>query len=100
MERKVPLCFLLIIMFWYLNMQYDYKWGSSHSDYFKVLCGTKQGGILSPDFFSIYIMDLIKILSKIGCHIIDRFIACIHPFFFIRTSKFDLRLNVLIQKPF
>ena len=21
------------------------------------------------------------------------------PFFFIRTSKFDLRLNVLIQKP-
>ena len=37
------------------------------------MCGTKQGGILSPDFFSIYIHDLIKILRKtgIGCHLID-----------------------------
>ena len=78
-ERKVPLCFLLIIMFWYLNMEYDIKWASARSDSFRVLCGTKQGGILSPDFFSIYINDLIIILKQmgIGCHIIRKFIACI-----------------------
>ena len=41
--------------------------------------GTKQGGILSPDLFSIYIDDLIKRLRelKLGCHIIDYFLACI-----------------------
>ena len=36
-------------------------------------------GILSPDFFSVYIDDLIKILraSKVGCHVLEKFIACI-----------------------
>ena len=50
-----------------------------YSAYFDVLCGTKQGGILSPDFFSVYINDLIIFLRKkgIGCHILRTFIACI-----------------------
>ena len=79
MERNVPLCFLLIIMFWYLNMQYVVKWANTHSNSFHVLCGTKQGGILSPDFFAIYINDLILQLKKtgVGCHVINLFIACI-----------------------
>jgi hypothetical protein len=38
-------------------------------------------GVLSPDFFAIYIDDLILILkqSGIGCHILNIFLACI-PF--------------------
>ena len=78
-DRNVPLCFLLIIMNWYLNMEYNVKWAKAHSKSFRVLCGTKQGGILSPDFFSIYINDLIKILKRmgIGCHLINYFIACL-----------------------
>jgi hypothetical protein len=41
------------------------------SEPFLVTCGTKQGGVLSPDFFSIYIDDLIKLLRKegLGCYI-------------------------------
>ena len=60
-------------------MEYNTKWSKAHSESFRVLCGTKQGGILSPDFFSIYINDLIIILKNmgIGCHIIREFIACI-----------------------
>ena len=79
MDRNVPLGFLLVVMFWYLNMEYECKWGSSYSERFPVLCGTKQGGILSPDFFALYINDLIKILraSGIGCHVLRKFIACI-----------------------
>ena len=46
-------------MFWYMNMIYDVKWAKAKSNSFAVLCGTKQGGILSPDFFAIYINDLI-----------------------------------------
>ena len=79
MGRGVPLCFLLIVVYWYMNMEYSCKWGAAYSDWFKVLCGTKQGGILSPDFFAIYIDDLIKELrkSKVGCHVLGVFIACI-----------------------
>ena len=60
-------------------MEYDVKWANVHSNSFRVLCGTKQGGILSPDFFSIYINDLIVILKKmgVGCHMLHFFIACL-----------------------
>ena len=66
-------------MYWYMHMQYDCKWGNAYSDCFSVRCGTKQGGILSPDFFALYIDDLIKILrlKGIGCHILNLFVACI-----------------------
>ena len=79
MDRGVPLCFLMTIIFWYLNMEYIVKWASSFSIPFDVKCGTKQGGILSPDFFAIYINDLIIRLKAtgIGCHVVRRFIACL-----------------------
>ena len=51
LERKVPLCFLLIIIFWHLNMKCRVKWGNALSEEFKVPLGTKQGGISSPVFF-------------------------------------------------
>jgi len=43
------------------------------------MCGTKQGGILSPDFFSIYINDLVALLRNtgVGCHISKTFLACL-----------------------
>ena len=79
MERRIPLCFLLIIMFWHLNMTCHVKWGEARSKSFPVPLGTKQGGIISPKLFSLYINGLISILrnSGLGCHIIDRFIGCI-----------------------
>ena len=78
-DRKVPLCFLLIIMYWYMNMHYNVKWSKSYSTFFDVLCGSKQGGVLSPDFFAVYINDLIIELKRlgVGCHILRQFIACL-----------------------
>ena len=55
------------------------KWGTVYSEEFPIPLGMKQGGILSPKFFSIYIDDLIKLLRKkgIGCHVLEMFVACI-----------------------
>ena len=79
MERGVPLCFLLCIMFLYLNMSCTVKWNGSMSGEFSISTGTKQGGILSPNFFAFYMHDLIKILKKsgYGCYVIQACIACI-----------------------
>ena len=79
MERGVPLCFLRIIMFLYLNLKSRCQWRGTCSDYFDVLTGTKQGGVISPRIFSLYVDDLIARLRKrgIGCHIIELFIACL-----------------------
>ena len=79
MRRNVPLCFLLCVMHLYLNMSCTVKWKTSKSEVFEVPTGTKQGGILSPSFFALYMHDLIDKLksSGYGAHVIQACIACI-----------------------
>ena len=47
------------------------KWGEFNSMYFKVSNGVRQGGVLSPKLFAIYIDDLSQDLAicKSGCYI-------------------------------
>ena len=78
-KRNVPLCFLLCVIFFYMNMSCSVKWGESLSNAFGIPSGTKQGGILSPDFFSLYMHDLILLLqaSGYGCYVIMLCLACL-----------------------
>ena len=41
------------------------------------MAGVRQGGILSPDFYSLYVEDLIIILkaANVGCYVMDIFVA-------------------------
>ena len=79
LNECVPWCFLMSIMSGYLNMMNQFKWENTNTDYFEILCGTKQGGILSPYFFCLYIDELVSLEWKegIGCHIISLFLACV-----------------------
>ena len=79
MERKVPLCLLLLIICWHIGMRCKVKWGRRESALFDVPLGTKQGGISSPGFFSLYVNEIISILRKrgLGCHLVNVFIGCI-----------------------
>ena len=79
MDRHVPLPLLLLIIFWHLNMSCRVKWGNAFTDKFRVPLGTKQGGVSSPGFFSLYVDDLIKRLrtSGYGCHILNVYLGCI-----------------------
>ena len=79
MERDVPLCFLKLMIYLYLNMQSRCRWRDAYSEYFHVSTGTKQGGIISPLIFAMYMDELVVRLRKrgIGCHYIYLFIACI-----------------------
>ena len=79
MDRNVPLCFLNIMIYWYSNLMAYCKWNGAVSPEFDVVSGVKQGGVLSPKLFALYLDDLIQLLRKsgCGCHIVDLFIAAI-----------------------
>ena len=78
-KQNVPLCFLMCVIYLYLNMSCTVRWNKSTSSPFDVSTGTKQGGILSPDFFALYMHDLIGNLkaSGFGCKVIQIVIACL-----------------------
>ena len=64
-------------MFWYFKQEVCIRWGTEMSSYFNISNGVRQGGILSPSLFGIYMDDLSSLLntSRIGCHISD---VCIY----------------------
>ena len=72
--RGVPCPLVRIIMFWYRTQTICVKWGNLCSSYFSVSNGVRQGGILSPKLFSVYVDILSVALSatKTGCVINDK----------------------------
>ena len=79
MDHGVPLCFLKLVMYWYLNMKSRVRWEENFSEYFDVLSGVKQGGVLSPRIFIFYVDGLIQRLklNGKGCYLLSIFVACI-----------------------
>ena len=67
---NVYVCFFLI---WYTTQQFYVRWCNTYSLPFNVTNGVRQGGILSPFLFHIYMDDLSKVLNsvKAGCMIND-----------------------------
>ena len=53
------------------------RWGNTTSDWFEIKAGVRQGGVLSPALYSIYVDELVEILVKlgIGCHLKDVFLS-------------------------
>ena len=42
------------------------KWGSSYSNFLKLQCGVRQGGVLSPFLFAVFVdslVDRVKLLD-------------------------------------
>ena len=57
-ERNVPLCFINILVYWMSNLTSRCRWQGALSEPYHVTSGVKQGGILSPMFFTVYVNDL------------------------------------------
>ena len=63
-DRCVPLYLVMILCYWYQKQEMTVRWGACISDSFNVTNGVRQGGILSPQLFNIYIDGLSDILNK------------------------------------
>ena len=81
LDRSVHILVVRMLMFWYTRQELCIKWGAEMSSFFTISNGVRQGGILSPSLFAVYMDDLSSLLnaSRIGCHISD---VCINHVFY------------------
>ena len=57
-EKRVPLFIIKLLVCWYSTQQMHIRWGNTTTSSFFVSNGEKQGGILSPILFNVYIDQL------------------------------------------
>ena len=62
---------------WYSNLVCRVRWGDTMSDWFVIEAGVRQGGVLSPIFYCIYVDDLVDVLVMlgVGCYLLNTFLS-------------------------
>ena len=78
-ERKFPAIFLRVIIYIYSHQTCFIKWNSFLSETFTVKNGVRQGAILSPSLFCVYLDTLFAMLrdAGLGCHVSGVFVGVI-----------------------
>ena len=65
-ERGVPAPILCFLLGWYKSQQMRVRWNSFMSDSFSVSNGVRQGSVLSPVLFAVYLDGLLSELEGSG----------------------------------
>ena len=70
LTRGLPVSIVRFLSSWYYAQQMCVRWNSSVSDSFHVSNGVRQGGVLSPMLFAVYVDSLLEMLeaSGVGCY--------------------------------
>jgi len=94
-KRNVPSGFVKLLKNWYSRLSCMVRWNSKLGTAFPILCGVRQGGILSPFLFAIYVDDLISSLRQCGygVYIGTLFVRCVvyaDDIVLLSVSCFDL----------
>ena len=76
-ERNFPAVVLRLLVYLYINQSCFIRWNSMESEAFSVKNGVRQGAILSPSLFCVYLDTLLCQLrdAGVGCHIGGEFLG-------------------------
>jgi hypothetical protein len=78
-DRQVPALIVRVLMTFYVGNFVRVQWSGIVSDYFLAGNGVKQGGVLSPVLFCLYIDGLLVALSRagVGCFVGNNFVGAL-----------------------
>ena len=78
-ETGMNISYIRILFYMYLNQKLRTKWNGYYSNFFHVNNGVKQGGVLSPLLFCIYMDKLLVLLrsSQKGCYMGPHFFGAL-----------------------
>ena len=69
LKRHIPRLIVRFLFMWYRSQSFVVKWENVTSETFKTSNGVRQGGVLSPNLFNVFLDDLSSKLAsmRIGC---------------------------------
>ena len=79
LDRGAPAYFVKFLANWYSRQRMKVKWKNRCSSYFGVCKGVRQGSVLSPSLFNLYIDGLLTQLSVsgVGARMADLYLGCL-----------------------
>ena len=78
-KRNVPTMIIDVLYFWFHSSYAYVRWNGCCSKLFKINSGVRQGGVLSPILFTVYIDVVIENLKTcgLGCSINNVYLGCV-----------------------
>ena len=79
LKKGFPVYLVDLISNRYLKLSVTVRWNGFNSDFLRIHNGVRQGGVLSPTLFNLYVDCIIKTLSNdgSGCHYMNSYVGCI-----------------------
>ena len=67
LKKGVPIFLINVLINWYSKLSAKVRWGKTVSPWISISCGIRQGGVLSPILFCVYVDNVLIALSGYGC---------------------------------
>jgi len=78
-RRGLPAVFVNLLINWYNKLSAQVRWNGLMSRVFCIKSGVRQGGILSPSLFNVYVNSILVTLrlNGLGCYIKKCYVGCL-----------------------